>query len=66
MVMFVLRRLGSAVPVVFGITIVAFLLVHVVPGDPAQAILFGSNAARRRSPRSVSSSASPSRCGSST
>jgi ABC-type dipeptide/oligopeptide/nickel transport system permease component len=41
---FVLRRLGAAVPVVLGITVVAFLLIHLVPGDPAKVILFGSNA----------------------
>lgn len=41
---FVLRRLAASIPVVFGITVVAFLLIHMVPGDPAQAILFGSNA----------------------
>jgi ABC-type dipeptide/oligopeptide/nickel transport system permease component len=42
--MFVLRRLAAAVPVIIGITIVAFLLIHMVPGDPAKVILFGSNA----------------------
>ena len=42
--MFVLRRLAAAVPVIIGITIVAFLLIHLVPGDPAKVILFGSNA----------------------
>jgi peptide/nickel transport system permease protein len=41
---FVLRRLLASIPVVIGITIVAFLLIHMVPGDPAQAMLFGSNA----------------------
>ncbi|SER29714.1 ABC transporter permease [Microlunatus flavus] len=41
---FVLRRLGSAVPVVLGITLVAFLLIHAIPGDPAAVILFGANA----------------------
>lgn len=41
---FVLRRLAASIPVVVGITVVAFLLIHMVPGDPAQAILFGSNA----------------------
>ncbi|SDU92963.1 peptide/nickel transport system permease protein [Microlunatus sagamiharensis] len=41
---FVLRRLGSAVPVVLGITLVAFLLIHAIPGDPASVILFGANA----------------------
>ncbi|WP_204911690.1 ABC transporter permease subunit [Microlunatus spumicola] len=39
-----LRRLGSAVPVVLGITLVAFLLIHAIPGDPASVILFGANA----------------------
>jgi ABC-type dipeptide/oligopeptide/nickel transport system permease component len=32
------------VPVVLGITLVAFLLIHAIPGDPASVILFGSNA----------------------
>jgi len=41
---FVLRRLATAIPVVVGITIVAFLLIHLVPGDPAKIILFGTNA----------------------
>jgi peptide/nickel transport system permease protein len=41
---FVLRRLGAAIPVILGITVVAFLLIHLVPGDPAKVILFGSNA----------------------
>jgi peptide/nickel transport system permease protein len=41
---FVLRRLLASIPVVVGITVLAFLLIHLVPGDPAQAMLFGSNA----------------------
>jgi peptide/nickel transport system permease protein len=41
---FVLRRLASVVPVIIGITVVAFLLIHLIPGDPAKVILFGSNA----------------------
>lgn len=41
---FVLRRLAAAIPVVIGITVVAFMLIHLVPGDPAKVILFGSNA----------------------
>jgi peptide/nickel transport system permease protein len=41
---FILRRLLAAIPVVFGITIVAFLLIHLSPGDPAKVILFGSQA----------------------
>lgn len=41
---FVLRRIGAALPVMLGITLVAFLLIHTIPGDPAQVILFGANA----------------------
>jgi peptide/nickel transport system permease protein len=41
---FVLRRLATAIPVVIGITLIAFLLIHLTPGDPAKVILFGSNA----------------------
>lgn len=41
---FIWQRLLASVPVVVGITLVAFLLIHLVPGDPAQAILFGSKA----------------------
>lgn len=44
MTVFVLRRLGAAIPVVVGITVIAFVLVHVVPGDPAKVILYGANA----------------------
>jgi peptide/nickel transport system permease protein len=40
---FVLRRLSAMIPVVLGITVVAFLLIHLIPGDPAQVILFGTN-----------------------
>jgi peptide/nickel transport system permease protein len=41
---FVIRRLLAAIPVVFGITVIAFLLIHLSPGDPAKVILFGSQA----------------------
>ncbi|HEY0471535.1 MAG TPA: ABC transporter permease, partial [Kribbella sp.] len=44
MTLFILRRLGSAIPVVLGITVISFALVHLVPGDPAKVILYGSNA----------------------
>jgi ABC-type dipeptide/oligopeptide/nickel transport system permease component len=36
---YLLRRLGAAVPVVFGVATLVFLLIHAVPGDPAQAML---------------------------
>lgn len=41
---FILRRLAAAIPVLLGITVIAFLLIHMLPGDPAKVILFGSNA----------------------
>ena len=44
MLAYILRRLAAALPVVLGITLIAFLLVHVVPGDPAKIILFGTDA----------------------
>ena len=37
------RRLLQAVPVLFGVTIIVFSMVHLIPGDPAE-ILAGSNA----------------------
>jgi peptide/nickel transport system permease protein len=40
---FVIGRLLIAVPVLFGITVVAFFIIHLIPGNPAQAMLFGSN-----------------------
>src|SRR5579859_1468511 len=43
MLEYVLRRLLYSIPVLIGITVVAFMLVHVVPGDPAREML-GYNA----------------------
>lgn len=40
---FVARRLAMMVPVLLGVSLVTFLLVHVVPGDPA-AMLLGQKA----------------------
>lgn len=37
------RRIALAVPMLFGMSIVVFLIIHLVPGDPARAIL-GLNA----------------------
>ena len=34
----IIRRLGQALPVLFGITLVTFSMVHLVPGDPARAL----------------------------
>ncbi|GLK56384.1 peptide/nickel transport system permease protein [Methylopila capsulata] len=36
---YALRRLALAVPVLFGVTVVVFLVIALVPGDPALAIL---------------------------
>lgn len=41
---FIARRLAAAVPVMIGITFVAFVLIHLVPGSPAKVILYGSQA----------------------
>ncbi len=35
MLVFLLRRLVSVVPVLFGVSVVVFLMLHLVPGDPA-------------------------------
>jgi peptide/nickel transport system permease protein len=39
MLRYILRRLGQLVPVVFGITLVLFVLLRLIPGDPASAML---------------------------
>ncbi|MEL6752628.1 MAG: glutathione ABC transporter permease GsiC, partial [Pseudomonadota bacterium] len=36
---YTLKRLLSAIPVLFGITIIVFLIMALIPGDPATAIL---------------------------
>jgi len=36
---YILKRLLSAIPVLFGITLIVFLIMALVPGDPATAIL---------------------------
>jgi ABC-type dipeptide/oligopeptide/nickel transport system permease component len=42
MTRFVVWRLLVAIPVLLGVSIVAFLIIHLIPGNPAQAMLFGS------------------------
>ena len=39
MATFVGRRLLAAIPLLFGVSLVSFLLLHALPGDPARAIL---------------------------
>ena len=36
---YILRRLLQVVPVAFGVTFLTFLLIHLLPGDPAGAVL---------------------------
>jgi peptide/nickel transport system permease protein len=40
---FILRRLLVTLPVLFGITLLVFSILHVIPGNPAQILLFGSS-----------------------
>ncbi|MCG8592900.1 MAG: ABC transporter permease [Kiloniellales bacterium] len=37
--LYILKRLLSAVPVLFGLTVIVFLIMAMIPGDPATAIL---------------------------
>ena len=39
MTAFILRRLALLVPTVFGISVLVFLMIYLVPGDPAQVML---------------------------
>lgn len=39
MVAYILKRLLAAVPVLFGLTVIVFLIMKLIPGDPATAIL---------------------------
>lgn len=38
-VAYVLRRLVSLLPVLFGISLIVFFMIHLVPGDPARTLL---------------------------
>lgn len=41
---YIAQRLWMLVPVLFGITVVVFLIIHITPGDPAAIMLAGSPA----------------------
>ncbi|MBB6446182.1 ABC transporter permease [Bacillus benzoevorans] len=41
MLRYILSRALSTIPVLFGVTIVVFLLIRMIPGDPAKSILGG-------------------------
>ncbi len=36
---FVLRRVGMVIPTFIGITILAFALIHLIPGDPIEVMM---------------------------
>lgn len=40
---FALRRLLIAIPLLVGVSLLVFLILRLIPGDPAQILLFGSN-----------------------
>ena len=46
MVDYILRRMAFVIPVLFGVTLLSFLLLHLAPGDPAD-ILAGTEANRQ-------------------
>lgn len=39
MIKYLIRRIFSAIPVLLGVSLLVFLMVHLIPGDPAQHIL---------------------------
>ncbi|MGM7721213.1 ABC transporter permease [Metabacillus sp. Hm71] len=39
MVVYTFRRVFSLIPVLFGMTLIVFAIIHAIPGDPAQVIL---------------------------
>ncbi|MCG1019612.1 MULTISPECIES: ABC transporter permease subunit [Burkholderiaceae] len=39
MIRFVLRRLGMVIPTFIGITLLAFALIHLIPGDPIEVMM---------------------------
>lgn len=48
MISFIVRRLLVTLPVLFGITLLVFSILHVIPGNPAQILLFGSSPTPRQ------------------
>ena len=62
---FIPGRILQAIPVALGVSILVFLMSHLLPGNPAVAIL-GNHATPATWPRSRSTSGSTSPCGTST
>jgi peptide/nickel transport system permease protein len=44
LVMLIVRRLLLAIPVLIGVSIITFASLHLIPGDPARTLLFGTDA----------------------
>src|SRR6266571_2570868 len=44
MFVYLQQRLALAIPVVFGVSVVVFAIVHLLPGDPVLVMLSGANA----------------------
>lgn len=40
---YILKRLLMAIPTLIGVLIASFLIIHLVPGDPVEVMLFGAN-----------------------
>ena len=40
---YIIRRFVMAIPVLLGVSIIAFMILHMAPGDPAE-LLAGENA----------------------
>ena len=55
---YALKRFAALVPTLLAISFVVFFMIHLAPGDPAQAVL-GERATGCRSPRSAASTSSP-------
>ena len=43
MLVFAVRRILQSIPVLIGVSIVVFAMLHLIPGDPAKILLFGAN-----------------------
>jgi ABC-type dipeptide/oligopeptide/nickel transport system permease component len=44
---FIAKRLAVSIPVLFGITVVVFVIMRLVPGDPVR-IMYGDQTSPRR------------------
>lgn len=50
---FVIRRLGTAVGVMFGVSVITYLMIHLTPGDPAVIILRQQTGEEHPSPEAI-------------